>query len=66
MASTAPRLPEQFRTERDFEDFNVSELASSCAGAHSPFGDIEFPVAVETLHYVHPTSVERPNLADGR
>ncbi|MEO9140079.1 MAG: hypothetical protein ABI345_13555 [Jatrophihabitans sp.] len=66
MATTPPRLPEQFRAERDFDDFNVSELASDCAGAHSPFGDTEFPVALDRLQYRHPNPAERPNLADGR
>lgn len=66
MASTTPRLPEQFRSEREYADFNVSELASDCAGAHSPFGDTEFPVAIDTLQYRHPSAAERPHLADGR
>ncbi|MCW2595849.1 MAG: hypothetical protein JWR06_2631 [Jatrophihabitans sp.] len=66
MAGTAPRLPEQFRN-RDHEiDFNVSELVSDAAGAHSPFGDLEFPLPVERLLYTHPTPAERPHLADGR
>lgn len=67
MAATSPRLPEQFRSSNDFvvDDFHVSELISEAAGAHSPFGDIEFPMPVEQLLYVHPTSEERPYLADG-
>lgn len=68
MAATAPRLPEQFRIKNEHldEDFLVSELASDAAGAHSPFGDIEFPVPADTLFYKHPTPAERPALADGR
>lgn len=47
----------------DPQDFHVSELVSDSAGAHSPFGDIEFPVPYQGLFYVHPTRAERPNLA---
>ena len=66
MAGTAPRLPEQFHPrESHTVDFQVSELMSDAAGSHSPFGDTEFPVPTETLQYVHPTSENRPNLADG-
>ena len=70
MAGTAPRLPErrpeQFRSPSHAIDFNVSELVSDAAGAHSPFGDIEFPVPPETLLYKHPSPAERPHLANGR
>jgi hypothetical protein len=66
MAGTAPRLPEQFRGESHVIDFNVSELVSDAAGAHSPFGDTEFPVPVEKLLYKHPNAQERPHLANGR
>ena len=51
MAGTAPRLPEQFRSASYAIDFNVSELVSDAAGAHSPFGDLEFPQPVEKLAY---------------
>ena len=65
MASTAPRLPEQFRP-RDEEqfaiDFTVSELASDAAGAHSPYGDIALPMPVSDLDYVHPKPENLPNL----
>jgi hypothetical protein len=44
----------------------VSELVSDAAGAHSPFGDTEFPQPVDQLSYKHPTRAERPHLADGR
>jgi hypothetical protein len=63
---TSPRLPEQFRAAADHDEFNVSELVSDAAGAHSPFGDLEFPLPVEALTYQHPTPANRPNLADGR
>lgn len=66
MASTAPRLPERLIVAPDVVDFTVSELASDAAGAHSPFGDLEFPLPVEKLFYRHPTPAERPHLADGR
>jgi hypothetical protein len=66
MAGTAPRLPEQFRAASQAIDFNVSELVSDAAGAHSPFGDIEFPVSIKTLLYKHPSPAERPHLANGR
>jgi hypothetical protein len=66
MAGTAPRLPEQFRSSTEQVDFNVSELVSDAAGAHSPFGDLEFPLPVEQLFYKHPNRSERPHLADGR
>jgi hypothetical protein len=66
MAGTAPRLPEQFRNAPEVIDFNVSELVSDAAGAHSPFGDLEFPQPVEALFYKHPSRDERPHLADGR
>lgn len=66
MAGTAPRLPEQyFPRESHTVEFQVSELVSDAAGAHSPFGDTEFPVPADTLLYVHPTAENRPNLADG-
>jgi hypothetical protein len=66
MAGTAPRLPEQFRSAPENIDFVVSELVSDAAGAHSPFGDLEFPMPVGRLLYKHPRREERPHLADGR
>ena len=66
MAGTAPRLPELFRTSSDHLDFQVSELVSDAAGAHSPFGDLEFPLSADKLLYAHPTPAERPSLAEGR
>ncbi len=66
MASNTPRLPEQFRDDTHLVEFQVSELISEAAGAHSPYGDIEFPVPPETLFYVHPGAEHRPHLADGR
>jgi hypothetical protein len=76
MASQLPSVPEQqspvvadqIRTPADtaVQEFNVSELVSTDAGAHSPFGNIEFPVPPETLFYVHPTPDEKPNFAGGR
>ena len=66
MAGTTPRLPEQFRAEQHDNDFQVSELVSEAAGAHSPFGDIEYPVPARTLTYHHPRPQDRPHLAEGR
>jgi hypothetical protein len=66
MAGTAPRLPEQFRSASEDIDFQVSELVSDAAGAHSPFGDLDFPLPVGKLMYSHPVRAERPHLADGR
>lgn len=66
MAGTAPRLPEQFRNDSHRVDFTVSELVSDAAGAHSPFGDTEFPLPAEQLFYQHPKPDERPHLANGR
>lgn len=66
MASTDPLLPEQFRAA-PAEEFLVSELASQQAGSLSPYGaDIEFPLPLERLRYVHPGPADRPNLAGGR
>ncbi|MCU1655605.1 MAG: hypothetical protein JWO57_261 [Pseudonocardiales bacterium] len=69
MASTAPRLPAQFRSTSTtaIGDFHVSELAADMAGALSPYGpELEFPLPVEKLHYTHPGPDARPHLADGR
>lgn len=66
MAGTAPRLPELLSSYVDPIDFTVSELVSDAAGAHSPFGDTEFPLPLDKLPYKHPTRAERPNLAEGR
>jgi hypothetical protein len=66
MAGTAPRLPEQFQSPSDPRDFAVSELVSDAAGSHSPFGNLEFPLPVEKILYVHPKPEERPHLANGR
>ena len=64
MAGTAPREP-AIITHRD--DFHVSELASSEAGATSPYGaDVVFPLPVEKLFYRHPRPEDRPHLAEGR
>ena len=67
MAEIAPRTPEQFRSRDDeHNDFTVSELMSEASGAHSPFGDVEYPVPADALFYEHPSAADRPNLADGR
>lgn len=67
MATNTPRLPEQFRDPSEHVvDFQVSELVSDATGAHSPFGDLEFPLPADALHYTHPTRDNRPYLADGR
>lgn len=66
MAGTEPRRPEQFRNEQRPVDFTVSELVSDASGAHSPFGDLDFPLPVEKLFYKHPTREARPSLAGER
>jgi hypothetical protein len=63
MAASTPRRPEEFRSDPLPIDFVVSELVSDAAGAHSPFGDVEFPLPVEKLPYTHPSRADRPNLA---
>jgi hypothetical protein len=62
MAGTAPREP-AIITHPD--DFHVSELASSEAGATNPFA-VEFPLPVDKLFYAHPRPEDRPHLAEGR
>jgi hypothetical protein len=48
-------------------DFLVSEFAADSAGAHSPFGDdVQFPLRLDHLRYVHPGPADRPRLAGGR
>jgi hypothetical protein len=69
MASTAPRIPEQYRgrTAPTASDFHVDEVATDMAGSLSPFGpEVDFPLPVEKLRYNHPTAADRPHLADGR
>jgi succinate dehydrogenase / fumarate reductase, iron-sulfur subunit len=69
MASTARRVPEQYRTATVLHvgDFHVDELAADMAGSLSPFGpEVEFPLPVEKLRYTHPGPDARPHLADGR
>jgi hypothetical protein len=68
MAGTSPRLPEQYYHEEAVNlNFNVNELAADQAGGLSPFGpELEFPLPVSKLRYVHPGPEDRPNLADGR
>lgn len=64
---STPRLPEQFRSGvDDHADFSVSELAAENAGAHSPFGDLQFPLPPESLFYLHPGPADRPRLAGER
>jgi hypothetical protein len=64
MPGSKPELPEVYRVNAPPPtDFHVSEIAADLAGALSPFGDVEFPLPVERLHYVHPGPAERPNLA---
>jgi hypothetical protein len=65
MASTAPRLPEQYQPRSQSsgdDDFAVSELVSDAAGAHSPFGETVFPMPVNELDYIHPSPENLPNL----
>lgn len=41
----------------DAPDHAVSEFAATLAGALSPFGDVEFPLPVETLPFVQSKTV---------
>jgi len=69
MTSSTPRLPEQFgaKAAHVADDFHVNELCSDMAGSLSPFGaDLQFPLPLDQIHYVHPGPADRPNLADGR
>jgi hypothetical protein len=66
MASTASDLPEPYRADRrpSAKAFHVDELAGDLAGSFSPFGqDVEFPLSVDKLPYVHPGPRDRPHLA---
>ncbi len=67
MAGATPNLPEPYRVNAPAPanpDFHVSEIAAETAGSMSPFGDdVEFPLPVEALNYVHPGPAERPHLA---
>jgi hypothetical protein len=65
LPGTTPRQPEQFRAHENI-DFVVSELVSDAAGAHAPWGDIEFPIPVSAIDYKHPGPENRPHLAEGR
>lgn len=39
------------------DDLAVSELATDRAGALSPFGELEFPLPIDDLPYLHPVTV---------
>ena len=67
--ATTPGLPEQYRDDQVVRvgEFHVSELAADMAGSLSPFGpEVEFPLPLERIRYVHPGPEARPHLADGR
>jgi hypothetical protein len=40
----------------DPDEHAVSELATDRTGALSPFGDLVFPLPVDELPYLHPTT----------
>ncbi len=64
MAGSSPNQPAPYRANAPAPvDFHVSELAAENAGSMSPFGDVEFPLPVEQLNYLHPGPSERPHLA---
>lgn len=64
MPGAMPRVPDLYDPMRDVSaTFHVSELAADNPGAHSPFGDVQFPLPLERLNYQHPTRAERPRLA---
>lgn len=69
MASTEPRLPEQYvaAPAHVVPNFNISEFTADMAGSLSPFGqDVQFPLPLDQIHYTPPGPADRPNLADGR
>ena len=66
MPGATPRLPELYQplSGGADADFHVSEFAADFAGAMSPFGqDVEFPLPLDRLSYIHPTPAERPHRA---
>jgi hypothetical protein len=57
MPGATPRLPELYQPIQmgPGQDFHVSEFTADSAGAMSPFGpDVEFPLPLDRLSYVHP------------
>lgn len=69
MASTTPRLPEQYggTPAHVVTDFHIDEFAADMAGSLSPFGpDVQFPLPLDKIVYTHPGPADRPHLADGR
>jgi hypothetical protein len=69
MARKDENAVQPYRAGQDPEhaDFLVSEFAADSAGAHSPFGeDVQFPLKLDQLRYVHPGPADRPRLAGGR
>jgi hypothetical protein len=66
MADSEQNLPELYTGVIEPEEFHVSELLSENSGSMSPFGDdLEFPIPVDKLSYIHPGPAERPHLAGG-
>jgi hypothetical protein len=66
MADHTANVPEPYRAggPRIVADFHVDELAGDMAGAFSPFGqDVEVPLPLEKIDYVHPGPADRPHLA---
>lgn len=43
--------------EGDGPEHAVSEFAADLAGALSPFGDVEFPLPADEVHYINPKTV---------
>jgi hypothetical protein len=63
----SPVRPYRAGQDPELADFHVSEFAADSAGAHSPFGeDVQFPLKLDQLRYVHPGPADRPHLAGGR
>jgi hypothetical protein len=70
MADFTSRLPTQYRAPRRagpppiVMDLHVDELAGDVAGPFSPFGqDVELPLPLDRINYVHPGLADRPHLA---
>ena len=52
-----------FNPETHETDLLVSEAGGDHQGSHSPFGEVEFPLPADELHYQHPSAADRPRLA---
>jgi len=63
MAKSEPQSLPVASTRAAVEEFHVSEFAADLVGALPPFGNVELPLPVEKLNYIHPGPEDRPHLA---